>query len=129
MIRDSWKLAATALAAAALMAGCATAPQATSPTAKPSGSGPYSTQNVPEKSKYPDARTFHVTYAFTVSPDGRVLQPRVVESDSPALMVLATRQALMSSTFSPCDSSERSCDFRHTYRFFIPFVEIHAHNP
>lgn len=120
------------LGAVALTAGCATSPSTSAPTVSGGASAPGSFEvssgtGLPAGSE--GAHVYHVTYRFTVAPDGSVENPVIVDRDSIPLMVLATRQALLRSTFEPCSDQANVCNRSYTFRYYIPKVEYTAHNP
>jgi hypothetical protein len=114
------------LAAIGLLAGCATPPHAQKAAPEPASIGPnYKAALPPDANKSAGVLIYHVTYAFKVGPDGRVHDAHVVDSESPARIVLASHQVLSGSTFKPCHSNAlRNCEHQYTYRFIIPRVRI-----
>jgi hypothetical protein len=119
------------LAATALVTGCATTPQAQKTSGEPAPIGPKYRAALPQTpSATFGALVYHVTYAFAVGPKGQVLDAKIVDSESPPRIILASHQALMGSSFTPCQSTtKRTCKREYTYRFIIPKVQIRSHGP
>lgn len=128
MILKLAKGVSAVLGAATLMAGCATAPSSGPQMADrtSNGAGGYAVQQMP--SRYSNAEIYHVTYAFSVGPMGRALDASLVDFESPPMLVLSSRQALMESTFTPCEAGG-DCRRTYTFRFIVPKVIITGNNP
>ncbi|HET6725095.1 MAG TPA: energy transducer TonB [Gammaproteobacteria bacterium] len=114
----------------ALVAGCAT-----SPSSKPAdvsrvstGARSYTAAVVPPDRRFEYAQIYRVTYAFTVDANGHVHDPSMVSSESPALLVLSSHQALMNASFPPCSDSG-DCRRTYTFRYVIPKVIVRNYIP